>query len=426
MTRSRVVLLCASLVCACLLAGCARDHREFARTLPYLDIRDDAGIIIRSIRGALEAESQRAKQMEVHIAVLTVPDTGALEPIVFANRAFESYPTYHTAFQEPLDKPDKKRFKKTAPAWSPRGVLICVSLEPRLVQVRMGQELRYAIRQKDFWHGIEGRVCPLVMRKRSREAIVAAVRVVLERLEQSEKRDQRPRWWWRIDRAMMELTSFSYPDWRPYHWVLFRPVINSLALVLKLTNRQAWGLVAWLLLLFLVPPLLVWRWQTSPEVDRTRGGGIAAWLILIWILGRIPLFLPVYAVLNLLVFPYWENVVAVKQHLYPAVAHGIDPHDLFALRSGLLWWPDGHAPAGFWMAAIYMVIALSAALLRLAVAKEPGEDEFKGIYSAIIYPVASAFIPFVLTLFMLLWSLGSLAVWFPAFIRKVRYSGAAR
>ncbi len=119
MTRSRMVLLCASLVGACLLVGCARDHREFARTLPYLDIRDDAGIISRSIRGALEAESQRARRMEVHLAILTVPDTGALEPIVFANRAFESYPTYHTAFQEPLGKPDRKRFKKTSPAWAP-------------------------------------------------------------------------------------------------------------------------------------------------------------------------------------------------------------------------------------------------------------------------------------------------------------------
>lgn len=409
MTRSRVVLLCASLVCACLLAGCARDHREFARTLPYLDIRDDAGIIIRSIRGALEAESQRAKQMEVHIAVLTVPDTGALEPIVFANRAFESYPTYHTAFQEPLDKPDKKRFKKTAPAWSPRGVLICVSLEPRLVQVRMGQELRYAIRQKDFWHGIEGRVCPLVMRKRSREAIVAAVRVVLERLEQSEKRDQRPRWWWRrIDRAMMELTSFSYPDWRPYHWVLFRPVINSLALVLKLTNRQAWGLVVWLLLLFLAPPLLFWRLQSSPA-GRVYGAGVG--LGCLWMFGRVPFFLPIYAVLNLLVFPYWENVLAVKHHLYPAVAHGVDPHDLFALRSGLLWWPDVHAPAGLWLGLLFLTVSLATAAVRTAVFKEM-DDNVQGIWhKAIVYPAASVFIPFALTLFMILWTLGDLSIW---------------
>lgn len=396
--RSLAVCL---ILAVCLVSGCSRDHRRYAKTLPYLDIRDDAGILDPMVRAALEAEAGRAKGFEAHIAVLTVPNTGRLEPLLFANRAFASFPTYHGAFRQKLDRQQKKRFRQISPAWSPRGILVCVSLQPRLVQVRLGEEIRYAIPQKNLWRLFESRVCPLLMAKQSRQATVAAVRIVLETLEKSDRARKRPNWWWRqIDAATASLASFSYPPWRAYHVLLFRPVLNSLALTLKMSHRQTWGIVAWLLLLVLVPPFLVWH-------VNSRGAKTGPAVTLIWMVGRIPFFVAIYAVLNLLLYPYWENVVAVKDHLYPAIAHGLDPHDLFALRSGFLWWSDAHAPAGFWMAAVYLLLALPTSLMRLNL-QDVDEDQMKGVARAVVLPVASAFVPFVITLFAVLWALGDL------------------
>ena len=108
-------LLIAVIVCS----GC---HRPEPVTAPRLSIWDNAELLTETHRQRLRGLEPLLASSGTHLAVLTVNTIPGREPGRFADRAFESFPSY-SAVVKPAVKPSKavrRQNARVAEAWRPR------------------------------------------------------------------------------------------------------------------------------------------------------------------------------------------------------------------------------------------------------------------------------------------------------------------
>ena len=376
-------LLIAVVVCS----GC---HRPEPVTAPRLSIWDNAELLTEAHRRRLQGLEPLLASSGTHLAVLTVNTIPGREPGRFADRAFESFPSY-SAVVKPAVKPDKatrRQNARVAEAWQPTGILIVVSLEPRLVQVRRGENLVESLTYGEIRDILEIEAYPRILEKSMRGALLRTAESAVRHVDGSAQANLRPGWIQRFrNSAAAEFESLVYPRLDIYYHVALDPVLNLLAVLLRLLGFYTWVAGAWVVALYLLcrkdilGKALVWlnirivllarpllrRFVTDPKAAKqvvlsAADIGMVEAGIIRWGIG-----LPIITTLSLISQQFWENVLTIRMHLYPWVAGMVEARDLSRLSGGFLFWDDFHAPVGVPIALAIAVLYAAQSLMRNAV-----------------------------------------------------------
>lgn len=371
-----------------LLACGSRVQTEFENS-PALTVRDQAGLVSPALAATLDVHARAILAATgSRVAVLACRDLQGREPSAFVEEAFDAAPYFRGFPVGPGDLTGDE--EKLRDLWRKRGILVLVSVEPRVISLRVGPDLQRCLDPETLFTMLEGEVYPLLLKKRTREGLVTTL-AQLDRYLLQHRTEVQPLSSFRANvyGVLRELRLYGFPTWRVYYWLVFDPLLNTLVLTMKITGYSVWGVLLWLLGIHLLTRQdwvkhraqalvsgVVLPWfgrRLAAEGDRRVSNGETVASVqqelgcryaqmqgncLIaggWVAGllKLGMGIPVWACLSLITFPFWDHVLTMRQHLWGWVASGLDSHSVFVLRHGFLWWTHPTSSAGLAFAAVF-------------------------------------------------------------------------
>ena len=425
-----------------LLIGCGTKGREIATFTKA----DYANILSADMVSQLNTISLNGKQANISIALLTVNEIPLKEPVEFANRAFASYPYYReiiTGPQIPKLTFWQKHFGceefRAKDAWQPNGILILYSQSPRLIQVRVGTNLSRAFNETAINTILTQEAYPLLDQGNGRLAIVHLTKVIVERAASSSIDTKQPGWFRRtLNSAISTLKDISFPKYRWYYTFVFDPLLNSLLVMSSIFGGQSWVVLVWVLILTLLfrekPVSIVFsklnlgilrifgiprRGSIRTQEDANKFlGGVISFSLFEAKLFRWGLTIPIFGAISLFIVPLRENILTIQYHTYPFL-HGMVISKAMVMSGKFLWWESINSPAGVWMAVLFGVFAIPAAIMQAtssiashvqsmdsdnAIARELSEQatqaSVQGVIRSVFFSIAVGLLPIGLVLYI--------------------------
>lgn len=360
------------------LTGCSRNPHPVAP--PRIAITDTALLLSRASRQSLSNLGSAATGADVYLAVLTVPDIVVGKAPYYADTAWKGFPAYKGIAPEKLaisDLPVKVR-----DIWSPRSILILVSRNDRMLQVRLGPQLGDKITNQRVGALLAKRVYPLIDRRMLRVATTTAARLLIQEAQanapprgrQSALRDF-------AASGAFALRSATFPSWDSYYIAAYRPMLNALAVLQKVSRGSPWsvlvalGIVVWLFRRNAVSGVLGWLlqqlWRRSSclwsPLSRRYGPAqvIEVPIALLTGLGALAITagmgFPLMAAITTLADPLREHQAMLKVHCYPWLRHWLLGGQMPTIQGPLFGYTSLDTSAG-WLAGL--LVALAGALTR--------------------------------------------------------------
>jgi hypothetical protein len=373
-----VLVMAAAALAIFSLPGCG--HKKL-RDAPILSISDNAHIITPGTQFDLDRIATKVANSSLHFAVLTEAKIDYSLPTAAADRAFENYPGY------PSDPTERKKRKEgeafDGDKWEPTAVFICVSMSPRLIQVRLGPRLSKTIPEPVICRMLNKGPYQLLERNEASKAVAMAAYMIAAKAQWTGVETQKSGWlqaW--ADAGAGALRRVAYPTRAIYYHCAFNPLLNSLALLLSWFGGSTWVVVGWILLIRLIlrhdilGQILAWvnlkllvltypLWRgflgKGDMAEQIAGSSnvISSYEMTFLTLG---MGVPIFAVLALLIAPLQENMISVKAHLY----HWVLPHvhfgNLWTLKGSFLWWHNPAAAAGTVIGICFCLLSYCGAI----------------------------------------------------------------